>query len=171
MTRGIQRERLGALTAAAALLAGILGCTTRGGDIRPGVGAAGVGLGDDRASVEKVLGKPESESSTGVSGTTKRESTYLIYPSKGIDVLVDQGKVRSIFLYNEGIEDHRKYGGKGPGGITLGSNRGDILAALGEPSAKGLGAEIDAWYRYDSGIEVVFQPDGTLHHLLITKAR
>ena len=170
MTRAIQRGGFHALAAAAALLAGILGCSG-GGDIRPGVGAAGIRLGDELGSVEKALGKPESQTSTGVSGATKRESIYLIYPTKGIDVLVDQGKVRSIFLYNDGIEDHRKYGGKGPGGITLDSNRGEILAALGEPSAKGLGAEIDAWYRYDSGIEVIFQPGGTLHHLLITKAR
>lgn len=170
MTWGARRGRFLALAACAAVLMGILACSG-GGDIRPGEGAAGLRLGDDRAGVEKVLGKPESESGSGVSGSTKRESTYLIYPSKGIDVLLEQGKVRSIFLYNEGIEEHRKYAGKGPGGITLGSKRAEIIAALGEPSARGLGAEMDAWYRYDSGVEVIFQPDGTLHHLLITKAR
>ncbi len=170
MTWGTQRDRFHALAACAAILAGILGCSG-GGDIRPGDGAAGIRLGEERAGVEKALGKPESESGSGVSGSTKRESIYLIYTSKGIDVLLEQGKVRSIFLYNEGIEDHRKYAGKGPGGIDMGSKRADILTALGEPSARGLGAEMDAWYRYDSGIEVIFQPDGTLHHLLITKAR
>ena len=167
MISGLRRLRFLGSILAAALLAGAWGCSG-GGDIRPGVGAAGIQLGDERAGVEKVLGKPESESSSAASN---RESTYLIYPSKGIDVLLDQGKVRSIFLYNEGVEEHRKYDGKGPSGITLGSKRADILSALGEPSAKGLGADIDAWYRYDSGIEVSFQPDGALHHLLITKAR
>ncbi len=171
MTWGIQRGRFHALAACAAVLAGILACSG-GGDIRPGDGAAGIRLGEERAGVEKALGKPESESGSGVSGgSAKRESTYLIYPSKGIDVLLEQGKVRSIFLYNEGIEEHRKYAGQGPGGITLSSKRADIIAALGEPSARGLGAEMDAWYRYDSGVEVIFQPDGTLHHLLITKGR
>jgi hypothetical protein len=139
-----------------------------GGDIQPGVGAAGIRLGDERAAVEKALGPPESQSS---SGPADRESTYLIYPSKGIDVLLDQGKVRSIFLYNEGVEDHKKYGGNGPSGITLGSKRADILRVFGDPSARGLAADIDSWYRYDSGMEVTFQPDGSLHHLLITKGR
>jgi hypothetical protein len=43
----------------------LLGCS-RGGDIQPGVGAAGVRLGDGREAVEKVLGKAESTSSSGV---------------------------------------------------------------------------------------------------------
>src|SRR5262245_8157170 len=158
------------LALCAALLAGTWACSG-GGDILPGVGAAGVRLGDERDTVEKVLGKPESQSSSAVSGTTSRETTYLIYPSKGIDVLLDQGKVRSIFLYNEGMEEHRKYGGKGPGGLDLGAKRADVIRSLGEPSAKGLGADVDSWYRYDSGSEVSFQPDGTLHHLLVTKPR
>ena len=168
MNRGLVRRRFHALAIGMVLFTG-LSCS--GGDIQPGVGAAGVRIGGDRASVEQVLGKAESQSSSGgMSGTAKRETTYLIYPSKGIDVLLDQGKVRSIFLYNEGIDEHHKYGGKGPGGISLSSKRADIIRALGDPSAKGLGADMDSWYRYDSGLEVTFQPDGSLHHLLVTGA-
>lgn len=145
----------------------LLGCAG-GGDIQPGVGAAGIHIGDNREAVEKGLGKPASVSSTGVHGAKNVETTYLLYPSRGIDVLLESGKVRSIFLYNEGVEDHKKYAGRGPSGINLGSKREEVLAALGEPSARALGLDRDLWFRYDSGLEVVFEREGTINHLVVT---
>jgi hypothetical protein len=154
------------------LLASGLACA-RGGDIQPGTGAAGVRLGEDRSAVERTLGKPEQVNSTGVVGADKkrREQMYLLYPGKGLDVLLDEGKVRSIFLYHDGADDHRKYPGTGPSGLTVDSKRDQVLAALGEPSARGIGNDADLWFRYDSGIEFTFQTDGTLHHLIITHSR
>ena len=143
-----------------------------GGDIRPGIGAAGVRVGDDRASVEKTLGKPEQESTTGVqSAKGRKEVTYLLYPSRGLDVLLEEGKVRSLFLYHEGADDHRQYPGKMAGGITLDSTREEVLKALGEPNSRGIGQDADRWLRYDRGIEASFSTDGTLHHLVITPPR
>jgi len=143
-------------------------CAGRG-DIQPGVGAAGIRLGDGRNAVEKVLGRPESTNTSAVHGSRNVETTYLLYPSKGLDVLLEGDKVRSIFLYSEGVDEHKKYPGSGPAGITLGSTRKDIAAALGEPSARGLGAEAELWYRYDAGLEVTFQSDGAIQHLVVTR--
>ena len=146
----------------------LAGCSG-GGDIQPGIGAAGVRLGEGREAVEKVLGKAESTSSSGVHGAKEVETTYLIYPSRGIDVLLESDKVLSIFLYNEGVDDHKKYPGTGPAGITLSTKRNDLVSALGEPSARGLGLDSDLWFRYDDGLEAVFERDGTLHHLVVTR--
>ncbi|HEV8377062.1 MAG TPA: hypothetical protein VGR38_12600 [Candidatus Polarisedimenticolia bacterium] len=154
---------------AALALSAILTACGSGGDIQPGVGAAGIRVGDDRAAVEKSLGKPQSSSSSGGQGDQSPETTYLLYPSRGIDVLLEGTKVRSIFLYNEGVEEHKKYPGKGPSGITLGSTRKEVLKALGDPTTRGLGSEADSWFRYDSGLEVAFQNDGTIHHFVVTR--
>jgi hypothetical protein len=148
-----------------------LGCG-KGGDIQPGTGAAGVRLGDERGAVETSLGKAEKESSSGVqTDKGRKEVTYLIYASKGLDVLLEGGKVRSIFLYHEGADDHRQYPGKTPGGVTLASTRTELLSILGEPSARGTGQDADRWFRYDAGLEVTFQPDGSIHHLVVTRPR
>jgi len=146
----------------------LLGCFG-GGDIQPGVGAAGVHLGDGREAVEKVLGKAESTSSSGVHGAKETDTTYLIYPSRGIDVLLEGDQVRTIFLYNDGVDDHKKYPGSGPSGITLSSKRDDFISSLGQPGARGLGLDSDLWFRYDNGLEAVFERDGTLHHLVVTR--
>jgi hypothetical protein len=152
--------------AAPLLLLALLACG-KGGDIQPGVGAAGVLLGANREAVEKVLGKPQSVNTSGVHASQDSESTYLLYPALGIDVLLDGGKVRSIFLYNEGVEDHKKYSGRGSG-ISLSSKRDQVLEALGEPSARALGLDRDLWFRYDSGLELVFDRDGNINHIVVS---
>lgn len=151
-------------------LAGLPACR-RSGDIQAGSGAAGIGIGQDRAEVEKVLGPPERVTSTGIQGAEKKQVTYCLYPTRGIDVLLENGKVRSLFLYHEGADDHRQYQGRTPEGLTLSSSRDDVLAALGEPNARGLEADADRWFRYDSGIEFSFRSDGSLHHVVVTGAR
>jgi hypothetical protein len=153
-----------------ALLLAAAACSGTG-DIQPGVGAAGVRIGDDRAAVEKSLGAPEQSTGSGVAGSQQKRAVYLLYPSRGIDVLLEEGKVRSIFLYREGADDHRNYPGRTPEGITLSSRRDDVLRAFGDPSARGLGDDADRWFRYDSGIEFNFQPDGSLHHIIVTRPR
>jgi hypothetical protein len=140
-----------------------------GGDIQPGVGAAGVRLGDDRAAVEKTLGQPEQVSSTTVHGAKEKEVIYLLYPAKGLDVLLEDGKVRSVFLYHEGADDHRQYPGKMAGGLTLASTRDEVLKALGEPASRGLGEDANRWFKYDTGVEFTFDPTGTIQHIVITR--
>ena len=155
-----------------ALILSLLAITAcgSGGDIQPGIGAAGVRIGDNRTTVEKTLGKPEHESTTGVqSAKGRKEMTYLLYTSRGLDVLLEGGTVRSIFLYHEGADDHRQYQGKMAGGITLGSTREEVLKALGEPSSRGIGQDSDRWLRYDTGVEASFSAEGTLHHLVISQ--
>jgi len=149
-------------------LLALTACGT-GGDIQPGVGAAGVRLGDDRAAVEKTLGKPEDVSTTTVHGEKAKEVVYLIYPAKGLDVLLEDGKVRSIFLYHEGADDHRQYPGKMAGGLTLASTRAEVLKALGEPTSRGTGETTDRWFRYDTGVEFSFDPTGSIQHIVITR--
>ena len=151
-------------------LAAFYGCTGKG-DIQPGIGAAGVRLGSDRAAVEKILGKPDQVSSTGVRGSGRKETTYLIYAAKGIDVLVEGGEARSIFLYHEGADDHRGYAGRTADGLTVNSNRDEVLAVLRDPDARGLGEDVHRWFRYDSGIEFTFQENGAIHHIVITLPR
>jgi hypothetical protein len=155
----------------AVTLSGLATACRYGGDIRPGVGAAGIKLGDSRSTVEKALGKPEQETASGVSGEKRKETAYLLYPARGLDVLLEEGKVKSIFLYHEGTDDHREYPGRMNGDLTLSSKRSEILHAFGEPSSRGIGADADRWYRYDSGIEFSFQPDGTPTHIVITAPR
>lgn len=126
-------------------------------------------LGDGQAAIEKVLGKPESVSSSGVHGAKEVETTYLVYPSRGIDLLLQEGKLVSIFLYNEGADDHKKYPGNGPSGLNLGTKRDEVIKALGDPSARGLGLDSDLWFRYDNGLELTFDRNGSIHHLVVTR--
>ena len=152
------------------LLATLVACGSRG-DILAGQGAAGIKLGDSRQAAEAAFGKPEDVSSTGVTGAERNEAVYLIYPSKGIDVFLENDKVRTIFLYNEGSEDHQAYPGETPEGLALTARREEVLTTLGEPDGRGLAPHADRWFRYDSGIEFAFREDGSLDHMVVTSSR
>ena len=136
--------------------------------ILPGEGVAGLLLGDDAARVVALFGEPEDTATHGVAGAKVTLSEYYIYRDLGIDVLLLDGAVKTIFLYNDGAENHARYPGRTPRGITLASTRPQVLAALDEPDRYGLGDVRDRLYEYNrDGIEFIFRPDDTIHNLVI----
>ena len=140
-----------------------------GGDlILPGEGVAGLLLGDDATRVVALLGEPEDTATHGVAGAVVSISKYYIYRSRGIDVLLLDGEVKTIFLYNDEAEDHARHPGRTPHGLTLASTRPEVLEALGPPDRFGPGDVRDRLYEYNrDGIEFIFRPDDTIHNLVI----
>lgn len=154
----------------AALLAFPLGCAGADADIHPGKGAAGVSLDDTQETVEQALGPPEKTEGTTPSSPASKEAVYFIYPSKGIDVLLEDKKVRTVFLYQAEMEGHQKYPGHTSEGLSFESSRDDVVARMGEPTSRGLAKTADLWFRYESGIEFTFTPEGSLRTMVITRA-
>jgi hypothetical protein len=102
-----------------------------------------------------------------VAGQENTLLEYYLYPARGIDVLLQDGTVATIFLYNEGAEDHRRFEGRTPQGIDLASTRQDVIDRMGEPDWRGEADLADLLFEYKQGIEFVFRPDGTIHNLVI----
>ena len=103
--------------------------------------------------------------------TCEKESRYrleyFLFKSLGLDIFFQENRVKSIFLYNEGSENHKKFPGRTPNGVHLGSSRSDVLELLGEPEKKGIGAFQDRLYMYRDGIDFTFLPDDTIHHIVL----
>ncbi len=153
--------------AAGFLAAGLwIGCSP-GKLILPGQGITGITIGDPEEMVVAALGEPERKTTRGVAGSDAPILEYYFYPSQGLDIFFRENRIKTIFLYNEGSEDHRKFHGKTPDGLHLGSSRSDILRLMGQPAEKGEGAFEDRLYKYRHGIEFTFLPDDTLHHMVI----
>ena len=87
------------------------------------------------------------------------ETPYLNSRAAGISfALTKDSKVKSVFLYANGIEGFAQYTGPLPAGLTFKSSRSDVCAAIGEPSMSadaggvGLMAIEHAFDRFEDGI-------------------
>jgi hypothetical protein len=74
----------------------------------------------------------------GATPTTYGESPYLNAKNAGISfALTRDHKVKTVFLYSEGLEGFSAYGGALPNGLSLASSRAEVRAAVGDPVMSG----------------------------------
>lgn len=158
-----------AVSAAALPIVGLLwiGCGPQAELILPGQGISSVSIGDEGEKVIAALGEPEDRSTQSVVGKESLVMEYYIYPSKGIDVFLENGEVKTIFLYGQGAEDHQRFSGRTPGGIDLASSRAEVLERMGPPDRKLEGELAERLYDYDDGLEISFRADDTIHHFVV----
>ena len=135
--------------------------------ILPGEGITGVSIGDTAEMVVATLGDPQGKTTRVVAGQDSPILEYFMYKPLGLDIFFQDERVKTIFLYNEGSEDHHIFPGRSPNGIHLGSTRSDVLELLGEPEDKGAGAFQDRLYMYRHGIDFTVLPDDTIHHIVL----
>jgi hypothetical protein len=64
------------------------------------------------------------------------DSFYLEWKSKGLDLLVGQGKVRGIFLYNKDADGHAGYKGELPEKLTFADDPAAVERKLGKPNSR-----------------------------------
>ena len=58
---------------------------------------------------------------------------YYNYYSEGVTVLFVKGKLNVVFVYAEGIEDHRQFNGQMPYGLKMSMTKKEIEKILGNP--------------------------------------
>jgi hypothetical protein len=59
---------------------------------------------------------------------------YLLWKSKGIDMHFYKGNLTAIWLFNEGADEHKRYRGELPGGLSFEDDRKAIEKKLGKPT-------------------------------------
>ncbi|MDZ7371337.1 MAG: hypothetical protein ONB12_09220 [candidate division KSB1 bacterium] len=104
-------------------------------EVYPGVGMAGISLGDTYIMVQNKLGQPDRN------WYDRPEKTVFIhhftYDEMGLHFAV---KTNSMILFGSGkvgfIEVHAPYDGLTPEGIGIGSTAAELTAAYGEPTAR-----------------------------------
>ncbi len=124
---------------------------------------------------------------SGVPETDREDDHFfLIWKSKGIDMSFFDGKLRAIFLYNEGADGHNRYAGELPEVLSFDDDVAAIEKKLGKPDdvtelpfrrILGKGPEVaDVIYDYDQkGLSITTrQPKGgqaRIHDISLKKAR
>ena len=61
---------------------------------------------------------------------------YYNYYSDGVTVLFIKGKLNVVFVYAEGVEDHRQFNGQMPYGLKMSMTRKEIEKILGKPESE-----------------------------------
>lgn len=104
------------------------------GDIRTLLDALGAREGDARldAALELVGGDYETETYNERGG----EATYLLLSDRGVDFLLENGVLNTVFCYATQTEDHGIYGGAASlvDGIDFTVSRVGLAEALGTPA-------------------------------------
>lgn len=89
--------------------------------ILPGEGVKGCRVGGPIQAARDLFGKPSSE-----------PEGYIRFADHGIDMAVEEGKIRAIFFYYRS-HTHRQYAGKTDKGIGKESSIEDVIKQYGKP--------------------------------------
>jgi hypothetical protein len=81
---------------------------------------------------------------------------YYVYYAKGIDLMLIDSTVRTIFLFPEGTDEHKGYAGKCPYGLAITDTRKVVLKKLGkaDKNVEVYSEHKDEWGR--KGITIVY---------------
>lgn len=104
-------------------------------------------------------------------GPARREqlpgADYWSWPAHGVSARIEGSRVKTIYLYAEGVEGFTEFQGELPRGLTFDSDHEQALQHLGHPSAQGAygppGQPEAPWLRYDSAehnLHVGFEAEG-----------
>ena len=118
------------------------------------------------------LGSPELLFDTWIGPLESKQehSTcfYWVWRNKGLNVLFADEKMDTVWLYNDGVEDHKRYGGALPEGLTFDDTLEVALKKLGPPEVENSELDradktgtavigVETSYGYPGkGLEVVF---------------
>jgi hypothetical protein len=93
-------------------------------------------LRKDKRAVISYLGEPDEASEFPPTEYNKHTKTYMIYRRYGIDVMLQDSRVRSIFFYRIGIDRHYVgYQRNVVSGISPGMSRREIESKVGAPNS------------------------------------
>lgn len=120
------------------------------GKIKEGVGLEGVSLGDSKAQVEKVFGKPEAEDANEFAPG----QTYALYYSKGVELSFSKDILEVITLHSTN-DKWSTYTGGTSKGLGVGSLASRIVKELGEPQGATTPRalrypKLGLWFRLDA---------------------
>jgi hypothetical protein len=105
-------------------------------------------LGKDKRAVVSYLGESDHDSVFPPTNYQKYTATYMIYRRYGIDVMLEDSRVRSIFFYRAGKDGHYVgYQRNVIRGISPGMSRQEIESKVGTPNDIG-GGTCDTCYVY-----------------------
>ncbi len=124
-------------------------------------------LGKEVRAIGRHLGEDPVIKYNAWSGDPKRDNGgedtgfYLLWKSKGLDMAFENGKLKTIWLFNEGADEHKRYSGELPGGVSFDDDRVAVEKKLGKPDevtelgvrkVLGKGPEIEEiWLDYTKG--------------------
>jgi hypothetical protein len=141
--------------------------------MKPGFGSGWLHLGQFEREVLERLGKPESV-------TRKYKGQYFYnYPSLGLEVDfgIRGGSIACLYFFREGFRGNRQSPMETVYGIRPGDSRERVLESLGQPTSEGkavtlnMGGTLEAWFRYDIGINFQFASDDAINMITLTSPR
>jgi hypothetical protein len=71
---------------------------------------------------------------------------YMTASADGIELILNDGIIKTIFLFAQGRDDHQAYQGNLPAALTFSSRLSEVVQTLGKPSQR---SKDGAWVRYD----------------------
>ncbi len=116
----------------------------------------GLGLGAERAMVEETWGTPDDVYENPFDPT----NIIVGYHDRGVEISYKNNVVSCITLHSQ-KDNWKAYPGATDYGVSLESNREDIISAMGEPVKK---ATLALEY---PGLTVSFNEDGTVDYLSV----
>jgi hypothetical protein len=93
------------------------------------------------------------------------ESFSLTWKTRGVEMACESGRVKAVWLYNQGADGYDRYPGELPAGLSFGDDPDEIERKLGKaedrkelPEIRKVGGKLqdELWLQYDSkGLWVV----------------
>ncbi len=129
-------------------------------------------LGKEVRAIGRQLGEPPLilYSMWGDERDSGRQDTsfYLSWKAQGADLLFENGDLCAAWFFNGGADEHKRYKGELPDGLTFDDDEGTVVKKIGKPTEVtefplrrilGKGPEVeDRWLSYDEkAMSVLFR--------------
>lgn len=142
-------------------------CTMIQGDVSEFLSALGAREGD--ALLQRALDFVGGEHEVDVFDDDDAVATYLVVPDRGVDFLLVDGVLSTVFIYATVNSEHAAYGAW-PSlvhGVTASAGRDELVRALGEPKRSAAGYLL---YETDQGF-LQFDFDGETLTMAVVMTR
>ncbi|MGI8835349.1 MAG: hypothetical protein ACR2H4_01780 [Pyrinomonadaceae bacterium] len=139
----------------------------------PGYGTAEIRLGWGESQAKAVLGAPDKR-------IRKHKGHYFyIYKRRGMDLDFGErgGKLKVIFFFQKGVQEHDPARIVTERGIRLGDLRSRVLEVYGKPDETGepftlhTGEYFREWFYYSDGIQFRFNQKNTVDEISISRRK
>jgi hypothetical protein len=106
--------------------------------IRTGEGVTGCKIGGTLENAEAIFGKSTSASEKYKDDpkTAEHMKDYFHFTEKGIDILLNKGKISAIFFYYDESQSHKIYAGKTDKGIGKESTVENVIKQYGKAESQ-----------------------------------
>ncbi|PRP92958.1 hypothetical protein ENSA5_46260 [Enhygromyxa salina] len=112
-----------------------------------------LGVAAEDPAVERLFDGAPPEESLFADG-----ARYLGSKARGVELLIERGRISTVFLHGQGHQGYTDYAGAMPGGVAFGDSPDRARALLGEPDAQG--ARWDKWYRPTWSVHLEYGDSG-----------